>query len=171
MTSADLAKDEAATINTSPSWPAGRQAQTSTTNVAMTTTATISFCSPGIFAMLPPREDLWPQTNSAGKQGPDLHVKVFKQGQVISNSVFTSEQRVVVVGSPARCPCNSLNVTDIWPSGGDASEPCPQHTLLNHGEHESNMYAQIVQFGANLNEKGNITYKLQKRYPWLRWHG
>lgn len=58
MTSEDLAKDRAATINTSPSWPAGRQAQISTTNVAMTTMATISYCSLGTIAMLPPREDL-----------------------------------------------------------------------------------------------------------------
>lgn len=77
-TSEDLAKDRAATITTSPSRPAGCQAQTSTTKVAMTTTATISYCSLGTFAMPPPREDLWPQTNSAGKQSPNLHMKVSK---------------------------------------------------------------------------------------------
>lgn len=52
---------------------------------------------------------------TAGKQAPDLHVKVSKPSQVISNSVFTSKQKAVVVGSPARFSCNSLNMTDIWP--------------------------------------------------------
>lgn len=111
------------------------------------------------------------QTHCEMRQaGPWSSQEGFLSKASCSKSVSINKQKSVVAGSTPKFSCKNCNMNDIGPHWLWWESAPPPAYLFKSREHESNLNAQIVQFGANLNDKSNINYKLQKRYCWPRWY-